>query len=79
MLGVIRAVYSEKKLVFDESLAEKPGTPVLWVAKPYLKKLCQKHNVPLIEIAEMDEIAVFNSIPTAEGAIQHAGDSIYNS
>jgi dipicolinate synthase subunit A len=72
--GVIRAVYSEKKLVFDESLAEKlPGTPVfIGVAKPYLKKLCQKHNVPLIEIAEMDEIAVFNSIPTAEGAIQIA-------
>lgn len=72
--GVIRAVYSEKKLVFDEDLAKKlSGKPVfIGVAKPYLKKLCQKYNIPLIEIAELDEVAILNSIPTAEGAVQLA-------
>ena len=72
--GVIRAVYSSTKLVFSESLARNlTGLPVfIGIAKPYLKELCKKHQVQLIEIAEIDDIAILNSIPTAEGAIQLA-------
>jgi dipicolinate synthase subunit A len=72
--GVIRAVYSSDNMLFDEKLAKKlKGVPVfIGVAKPYLKDLCCKQGVPLIEIAELDDIAIFNSIPTAEGAIQIA-------
>lgn len=72
--GVIRAVYSKNKLVFDNNLAKMlTGVPVfIGVAKPYVKDLCKRHQVPLIEIAEMDDIAILNSIPTAEGAIQIA-------
>jgi len=72
--GVIRAVYASESMVFDEKLARiLKGIPVfIGVAKPYLKELCRKHAVPLIEIAELDDIAILNSIPTAEGAIQIA-------
>lgn len=72
--GIVRAVYAKKKLVFDETVARAlSGVPVfIGVAKPFVKDLCRKHSVHLTEIAEMDEIAILNSIPTAEGAVQLA-------
>ena len=42
------------------------------MAKPYLNKLCAKHNIELIELFNRDDVAIFNSIPTAEGAIMMA-------
>ena len=54
-----------------------PGTPLLLgVAKPIIKGLVTQYRVRLVEIAESDEIAVLNSIPTAEGAIQVAMEEI---
>lgn len=72
--GVIRAIYSTEKMVFGEGLAKKlKGIPVfIGVAKPLIKELCCRNGVPLIEIAELDDVAVLNSIPTSEGAIQIA-------
>lgn len=50
-----------------------PGTPLLiGVAKPIIRGLANQHELVLVETAEVDEIAVLNSIPTAEGAIQVA-------
>jgi len=72
--GKIRAIYSKAELIFTENVAAKLTNKPLFigVAKPYLKKLCSRYKVILIEIAELDEIAILNSIPTAEGAIQIA-------
>lgn len=72
--GIIRAVYAEESLVFDADLANRlTGIPVfIGVAKPCVKELCTRFRVPLIEIAELDDIAILNSIPTSEGAIQLA-------
>lgn len=51
----------------------KPQTPLLiGVAKPIIKQLAIEHNLRLVETADIDEIAVLNSVPTAEGAIQVA-------
>lgn len=48
-------------------------TPVLiGVAKPVIKGLATQYGITLIETAEIDDIAILNSIPTAEGAIQVA-------
>ncbi|HHY09468.1 MAG TPA: dipicolinate synthase subunit DpsA [Firmicutes bacterium] len=48
-------------------------TPLLiGVAKPVIRGLVTQYRLQLIEIAEIDEIAILNSIPTAEGAIQVA-------
>lgn len=72
--GIIRAVYSQEKMLFDANLAQMlKGIPVfIGVAKAYLQDLCCRYGVPLIEIAELDDLAILNSIPTAEGAIQIA-------
>lgn len=73
--GVIRAIYAPQELVFTEEIAKKiPSTvPILiGVAKPFLKQLAAKYNLRLIETAEMDELAIYNAIPSAEGAIQLA-------
>lgn len=48
----------------------KPGTPLLvGVANDYLRSEAASLDLKLIETAELDEIAIYNSIPTAEGAI----------
>jgi dipicolinate synthase subunit A len=48
-------------------------TPLLiGVAKPVIRGLVTQYGLVLVEMAEIDEIAVLNSIPTAEGAIQVA-------
>lgn len=51
-----------------------PGkTPLLiGVAKPLIRGLATQYGLVLVEMAEIDEIAILNSIPTAEGAIQVA-------
>lgn len=38
----------------------------------YLRALCHLHGIRLIEFREADEFAIYNSIPSAEGAIQMA-------
>ncbi len=42
------------------------------VAKPILFDLARGINARIVELAEIDELAILNSIPTAEGALQIA-------
>lgn len=49
------------------------NTPVLvGTAKPLLKKIAFRLQLNLIEFLSLDEVAILNSIPSAEGAIQLA-------
>lgn len=48
---------------------------VVGKANPYLLKLCQEAGSPLLELVDDDEFAIFNSIPTAEGALVTAIES----
>lgn len=73
--GVIRAVYMEDKLVLTEKAISTvaPGALILiGSARPFLIEWCKKYHLKLLEIVDMDEIAILNSIPTAEGALQIA-------
>ncbi|HEX3011547.1 MAG TPA: dipicolinate synthase subunit DpsA [Syntrophomonadaceae bacterium] len=73
--GVIRAVYTEDKLVLTEaaiSMVAPGALVIIGSARQYLKDCCLKYGLKLVEIIDMDEIAILNSIPTAEGAIQIA-------
>lgn len=73
--GNIYCVYEEKPLVLSETLLIKlsPQTPVFsGFARPKLKEIVQSSNVRLITILDLDEVAILNSIPSAEGAIQMA-------
>ena len=51
-----------------------PGHGVIYtgMAKPYLRSLCDKYKIKLVEILERDDVAIYNSIPTAEGALMMA-------
>lgn len=50
-----------------------PGATVLaGLASNWLRSLCANANVPLVEYREADEFAIWNSVPSAEGAIQMA-------
>ena len=73
--GVIRAVYAEQELQLNEkavaSIASN-GLIIIGSARKFLKEWTSKYKLNLLEIVEMDDIAILNSIPTAEGAIQIA-------
>ncbi|MGG4043416.1 MULTISPECIES: dipicolinate synthase subunit DpsA [Paenibacillus] len=70
--GAIQTPYSGESLkLLDEHLAALPShcTVYTGMAKPYLRSLCASHEVRLMELLDRDDVAIFNSIPTAEGAL----------
>lgn len=42
------------------------------ITRPYLKELCEKAGVVLIPLFDRDDVAIYNSIPTVEGALMMA-------
>ncbi|KYH32191.1 dipicolinate synthase subunit DpsA [Neomoorella mulderi] len=73
--GMIHAPRARQPLYFTREVAGAipAGTPVLvGVARAYLKDMAAERGWQLVETAEMDEMAILNSIPTAEGAIMLA-------
>ena len=75
--GLIYNAYCHELPLTDEDMSLLAmDTPVLaGVASDYLKRLCDKYRLQLLATAELDEIAVLNAIPTAEGAISLAINS----
>lgn len=73
--GNIYSVYEEKPMVLSEALLVKmpPQAPIfVGFARSKLKEIVQRSNVRLITVLDLDEVAILNSIPSAEGAIQMA-------
>ncbi|WP_018883352.1 dipicolinate synthase subunit DpsA [Paenibacillus massiliensis] len=73
--GSVKADFTEQPLHFQhEHASALPPHCVVYtgMAKPYLQKLCDKYNLRLVELLERDDVAIYNSIPTAEGAIMMA-------
>lgn len=73
--GNIESLFSSDNLVLtDEVMAKLPKKATVYtgMAKSYLKNMCSKHQISLVELLEMDDVAIFNSIPTAEGALMMA-------
>ncbi|SFS78380.1 dipicolinate synthase subunit DpsA [Paenibacillus sp. BC26] len=73
--GKIIAVFSDRELVLtDEYVARLPKhcTVYTGMAKPYLRNLCGKYAIRLVELFDRDDVAIYNSIPTAEGAVMMA-------
>lgn len=84
--GVIGAPFSSKELVLEKELFSvlRPGIPVYTgMAKAYLKQIGAECGFRIIELLERDDVAIYNSIPTAEGAvmmaIQHTDTTIHGS
>ncbi|MFC0215691.1 dipicolinate synthase subunit DpsA [Paenibacillus chartarius] len=73
--GKVDSIFASEELMLTEAhiASLKRDTKVFTgMAKPYLKRLCEKHRIRLIELFERDDVAIYNSIPTAEGAIMIA-------
>jgi dipicolinate synthase subunit A len=73
--GIITALFTDQDLkLTDAHLAVIPRTcqVITGMAKPYLRKLCEKYQLALVELFERDDVAIYNSIPTAEGALMMA-------
>lgn len=70
--GNINALFSDGRLqLLDEhAVALPPGCTVYTgIAKSYLRSLCARHKLKLVELLNRDDVAIYNSIPTAEGAL----------
>ncbi len=73
--GIIRAVYYEGQLELSEKAIRTLAAGALVIiglARSFLKQWAGKYGLNLLEIVDDDEVAVLNSIPTAEGALQIA-------
>lgn len=70
--GYINALFSSERLQLrEEHIAALPPGAVVYtgMAKSYLRALCAGHSLKLVELLNRDDVAIYNSIPTAEGAI----------
>ncbi|TFE24435.1 dipicolinate synthase subunit DpsA [Cohnella luojiensis] len=73
--GLITALFTDQELkLTDAHLAGIPKTckVITGMAKSYLRKMCEKYHLELVELFERDDVAIYNSIPTAEGALMMA-------
>lgn len=73
--GVIKTIEGVPPVVFDAGSfsSMRPGALLLTGSlRQVWKPLVQNRGIRVVEYAEEDEIAILNSIPTAEGAIQLA-------
>ncbi len=71
----IKKTFTSKDIILNEEFFAKlkAGTKFfIGFAKPQIKAWCKKYQIDLIELAALDEIAILNAIPTAEGAIEIA-------
>jgi len=78
--GKMKAVPEpDMEIQLDEETfaAFRPGVPLfIGKAKPVIRDMAARFRVPLVELAEEDELAILNSIPTAEGAIRFAMEEL---
>jgi dipicolinate synthase subunit A len=84
--GAVEAIFSSKEIRLTEAhISRLPKHAKIYtgMAKPYLKAICAKQQIALVELFERDDVAIYNSIPTAEGAVmlamQHTDFTIHGS
>lgn len=73
--GEVHMPYSERKYKLSKDVfCNLPaGTPIIvGVARQALRNMVKECGLKLIEVMNLDEVAILNSIPSAEGAIQIA-------
>jgi len=70
--GTVDSCFTNKQIVISEehfTFASKDILVFSGIASIHLKNYCAKTRGKLIELMKLDEVAILNSIPTAEGAI----------
>lgn len=70
--GNIESIFSQKPLkLTKEHLTNLPKSSKIYtgMARSYLKQMCAGLGLELVELLDRDDVAIYNSIPTAEGTI----------
>lgn len=73
--GFVDSIFTSKHIqLTDAWMASLPKKCTVYtgMAKPYLHKLCDRHDISLVELLARDDVAIYNSIPTVEGALMMA-------
>lgn len=73
--GKVVTLFSSEPLhLLEEHIAALPKECTVYtgIAKPYLRTMCAQHEINLVELLNRDDVAIYNSIPTAEGALMMA-------
>ncbi|UFJ42181.1 dipicolinate synthase subunit DpsA [Brevibacillus humidisoli] len=73
--GFVESVFCSKPLQLVEEHAvslKKDCVVYTGMAKPYLRTLLIRQQITLVELLDRDDIAIYNSIPTVEGALMMA-------
>jgi len=73
--GYLKATFIDKKVRLDEdffNLFSRDTLFVIGIARPFLKRMMETKGIKYVELANLDEVAILNAIPTAEGAIKIA-------
>ncbi len=74
-LDVRNALYGAGELILTSQDLEavSPGVPFfIGRANPWLRGEAKKRGIRLVELLERDDFSIYNSIPTAEGALEKA-------
>lgn len=77
--GRIKTLDGTVGLVLTEKLISQIPRQVpiiVGMARPFLREWVERYGIDLIEILDMDQVAILNSIPSAEGAIQIAMEKL---
>ncbi|MFG6115067.1 dipicolinic acid synthetase subunit A [Halobacillus sp. MO56] len=70
--GNIDSIFSNQNMVLDEKWVERTKEDCIFltgIANGYLTKLLETSNRLLIPLLSRDDVAIYNSVPTVEGAI----------
>jgi len=73
--GKVESVFTDRELVLGEQHIERlPKHAKIYagMANARLLDLCARHGLEVVRLFELDEVAIYNSIPTAEGALMLA-------
>src|SRR5690625_3641576 len=71
--GNVSTAFSDEKLVLTEAMIAETPTHCVIIAgskNEYLIDICKSRK--LIDLYESDEVAIYNSVPTAEGTLMKA-------
>ena len=84
--GEVETIFSNETITFTEAFLKKtPGHCVVYtgISNEYLDRCAKGANRKLVKLFERDDVAIYNSIPTVEGAImmviQHTDITIHGS
>ena len=84
--GRVETIFSNEEVFITEEIAAKTPAHCTFysgISNPYLTGIMKKANRKLVLLFERDDVAIYNSIPTVEGAvmmaIQHTDFTIHGS